>query len=101
MNPKLKRKWIKALRSGDYPQGKGSLKNSLGSYCCLGVLAEIQGCKLDEIPIGDRVTTTLPRGLNAGLTVGKRRILAGMNDGTGTFEQHSFSRIADYIEEKL
>lgn len=29
-----------ALRSGEYPQGRGCLRNSDG-YCCLGVLTEV------------------------------------------------------------
>ncbi len=39
-------KWIAALRSGKYEQGKGKLKrtcNGETSYCCLGVLCEIAG----------------------------------------------------------
>jgi hypothetical protein len=37
-------KWVKALRSGEYTQGKGALlvKNNDGlSFCCLGVLCEL------------------------------------------------------------
>ena len=43
LDKKLKAKWIKALLSGDYKQGKGILKNKKGEYCCLGVLADICG----------------------------------------------------------
>ena len=38
MDAKLKAKWVKALRSGRYRQGIGSLY-SRRRYCCLGVLA--------------------------------------------------------------
>jgi hypothetical protein len=38
-------KWVRALRSGKYKQGTGSLKrqdsNGDDCFCCLGVLAEI------------------------------------------------------------
>lgn len=34
--------WLAALRSGEYPQGRGFLCYS-GKYCCLGVLSKIQG----------------------------------------------------------
>jgi hypothetical protein len=34
-------KWATALTSGVYPQGVGQLRNSLGSYCCLGVACEV------------------------------------------------------------
>lgn len=34
------RKWVNALRSGEYRQTKGALKNDYG-HCCLGVLCEV------------------------------------------------------------
>ena len=40
------RAWVKALRSGDYRQGKGVLRNNdfiTPQYCCLGVLNKITG----------------------------------------------------------
>lgn len=36
----LQRKWLDALKSGDYKQAKGSLRTSSG-YCCLGVACDI------------------------------------------------------------
>ena len=33
--------WLEALESGFYGQGNGSLKTSEGTYCCLGVAAEL------------------------------------------------------------
>ncbi len=33
-------KWVKALRSGKYKQGRGALQSKKG-YCCLGVLCKI------------------------------------------------------------
>ena len=41
MNQEIKTKWINALRSGDYEQGQGALKNTDGQYCCLGVLCDL------------------------------------------------------------
>ena len=44
MNPEIKADWLTALRSGEYKQGKGFLKNEDGEtarYCCLGVLCEL------------------------------------------------------------
>lgn len=38
-------KWIEALESGEYRQGKGSLC-TMGSYCCLGVL---QSCVMGDV----------------------------------------------------
>lgn len=45
MNPEIKGKWLTALRSGDYVQGKGFLCGVKGDgskdYCCLGVLTDL------------------------------------------------------------
>jgi len=40
MDPEVKKLWVYALRSGDYEQGKGRLKNG-DKYCCLGVLCDL------------------------------------------------------------
>ena len=44
------KKWLEALRSGEYEQGKGFLKTEDG-YCCLGVL---QHCLSGEVERDDR-----------------------------------------------
>lgn len=41
MNPKVKKLWIAALKSGKYKQGVGALKTNDDKYCCLGVLCDI------------------------------------------------------------
>jgi hypothetical protein len=44
MNPEVKEKWLTALRSGDYAQGKGKLERVVdgqSKYCCLGVLCDL------------------------------------------------------------
>lgn len=40
MNRALRDRWVAALRSGQYPQSKGSLRTHTG-YCCLGVLCDV------------------------------------------------------------
>ena len=40
MNPEMKAKWVEALRSGEYKQGKGALRRE-GMFCCLGVLCDL------------------------------------------------------------
>lgn len=40
MKPEIKERWVGALRSGAYEQGRGVLRGSEG-YCCLGVLCEL------------------------------------------------------------
>jgi hypothetical protein len=44
MNKRIKKLWIKALRSGKYRQGYRQLKRGRGNdaaFCCLGVLCEV------------------------------------------------------------
>lgn len=41
MKAEIKQKWLEALRSGQYQQGKGVLRDSLDRFCCLGVLCDI------------------------------------------------------------
>ena len=40
MNENAK-KWVKALRSGEYKQGKRRLHNCDNTFCCLGVLTDL------------------------------------------------------------
>lgn len=40
MNKEIKAKWIAALTSGEYTQGKDYL-NRNGKFCCLGVLCDL------------------------------------------------------------
>ena len=114
MDKKLKAKWVKALRSGRYKQTNGCLKDSRG-YCCLGVLANIQGAKWKETVHGnllphvahvqispkDGAGFLLPR-YAGGLASKTQRKLADMNDGLGmSTNMQSFRQIADYIEKNL
>jgi hypothetical protein len=41
MNQEVKDKWLKALRSGKYKQGKFALKRADDTFCCLGVLCDL------------------------------------------------------------
>jgi hypothetical protein len=41
VNPEIRKRWVDALRSGEYQQGVGSLRTGGDKYCCLGVLCEI------------------------------------------------------------
>lgn len=44
MNKDVLKRWIKALRSGDFKQARGQLahtRSGTTSYCCLGVLCEL------------------------------------------------------------
>ena len=49
MDKDVKQQWLTALRSGEYKQCIGELKNSSGEHCCLGVLLESQGWEFSPI----------------------------------------------------
>jgi hypothetical protein len=106
MNPKLKQKWVTALRSGDYKQGKGKLcslaNNGIERFCCLGVLCDVAGVKREPRPdLGfvryEREATYLPLEFSVDPALWEAQsYLIRLND-----KGVSFSEIADYIEEKL
>ena len=56
MNPEIKERWLKALRSGEYKQGTGWLQMD-GKYCCLGVLCAIVADEID-LPVEERTDVT-------------------------------------------
>lgn len=41
MNKHIAERWVQALRSGQYKQGKLELRPGPESYCCLGVLCDL------------------------------------------------------------
>lgn len=41
MNEEVKQKWLEALRSGEYEQGKEMLRRHDDKFCCLGVLTDL------------------------------------------------------------
>jgi hypothetical protein len=104
MDTDIKTKWVAALRSGKYKQGKKTLKSHDDRYCCLGVLCELMGvvwesyqgdtyyyvdgmyCAMPPVEVADK----------AGLTLDEMVTLGHMNDRGETF-----ARIADHIEASL
>ena len=113
----VKERWLAALRSGDYKQGKDSLKTEANTFCCLGVLCDVVkddlGAYWSEVEPGawrksfmvDGVyynTEYPPYEVNElipTLTMGQRSTLIRMNDTAGSV--NTFAVIADYIEENL
>ena len=88
MTPELKARWIVALRSGEYTQGRHALRTKKGRYCCLGVL-----CMVLERP--DLTSTNYEHLRKAsGLTISETDGCVDLND----VAQLSFNQIADYIE---
>lgn len=49
MNPKIKAKWVAALRSNEYKQGTRQLRTAGNSFCCLGVLCNLHAQAHPEI----------------------------------------------------
>ena len=102
MDQALKRKWVRALRSGKYKQARDMLRNpKTGGMCCLGVLCHIQGAR--SAMLDNYQETTLPRGFNAAIRPAERRFLASKNDGGSSSGgiPHTFKQIADWIEKHL
>jgi hypothetical protein len=112
MDPVLKAKWIEALRSGEYQQTFGALRDNDG-HCCLGVLCEVSGLKIigrnkiegvklsdqsDYQPILDLIGRENPFEFTIRNDGGD---LSPRLDGSGVVTSHSFSEIADYIEASL
>ena len=93
MDKELRDRWVAALRSGRYKQGKWDLRDG-DKFCCLGVLADLvdpegwEGCSWNDCFV--YVPSTI-------LPEDKCRVLAVMND----HQSLSFSEIADYIERNL
>lgn len=98
MDPALKSKWVEALRSGEYEQGKHNFELG-GKFCCLGVLCKVAG-KPTRLPVKGENWDFVH---NIIQDHGLMETLYEMNDG-GYFiapEQKSFREIADYIEANL
>lgn len=100
----FKEKWVAALRSGEYKQGRmGLYSESENSFCCLGIGCIISGLEKNKLIGKPYVSGRLAGGLVPTAIVGYGsqnslvRTLAEMND----LHNKSFSEIADYIEENL
>ena len=111
MDPTLKAEWLRRLRSGDYQQGAGRLRDAADHFCCIGVLIDAKdpdgwveygsGGYSYEDENGTLDATTA-EGVY-GLTEEMQTRLIQMNDGE-TEENilpQDFAHIADYIEEHV
>lgn len=115
MKKSVMKRWVRALRSGEFKQGFDALENSKGENCCLGVLcnlALIEGVcdydgaddETDTDATFDNKSGTLPESVQewAGIKSGdgeipsirKWRYLTAMNDNA----RFSFNQIANIIE---
>lgn len=116
MNPDVKKKWLEALRSGEYKQGKEALRLPDNTFCCLGVLCDLHAKETGNqwLPVdGDMEylggTCVVPDEvmqwaglpeedpLVGGLTDQDKKYISCLNDEL----DYTFSEIADVIEESL
>lgn len=87
-------KWLEALRSGKYPQGRSRLHGH-GGYCCLGVLCDIvDPSKWKDLEYDGDVSLPPKYIMDmAGLKIDDVKYLASKNDYGVPFKD-----IADIIE---
>ena len=108
----MKKKWLAALRSGEYDQGQGRLCTvDNTAYCCLGVLQMV--CDKDVqrwSDSGESMGMPTPEWWEShgvkdtavstrGTTLPHQ--LSAMNDGDSENEPDDFLEIADYIEKNV
>ena len=113
MNRELKTKWLEALRSGKYKQGRMALRTIQDEFCCLGVLCDIVAPDAwsKRLPNSDHYIHMNNGGGIPSFNLypeyapdfapnkhgqGRLGVLVNMNDSGKTFAE-----IADYIEENL
>ena len=122
MKKDVMKKWVKALRSGDYVQRAEALR-SKEAYCCLGVLCDISKVgawsdsdyyvctnSSDEAMLPQKVQDWAGMASKAGAWEGdpihRKMTLLALNDTmtwneqTGTKHKHTFQEIADIIEKE-
>lgn len=114
MKKRFKTKWLKALRSGEYKQGKGQLvreDNGGDRFCCLGVLVDVDqgfeekermawdGTSLGSELRADGSFTALTGNLleRYGIKRHEQGHLIKMNDD----RNNRFTTIANWIEKNL
>lgn len=101
MDKELKAKWVAALRSGEYVQGHGRLRDVNDHYCCIGVLCKLMGLyvMVSSESLSDPRINDLYHKANE--VVGDSAPLWKRNDGCAGHKRHTFPEIADYIEANL
>jgi hypothetical protein len=123
MKTKIKQKWVKALRSGEYSQGKFKLYDGI-NYCCLGVLCQLYLKEIDgtwdilDKPSWDGISDKYHINGESELLPGAVMDWAELNSGNGDplvnldldanslaglndSLNYTFSEIADLIEAQL
>lgn len=111
MNPKVKAKWVAALRSGEYKQGTGQLRYR-NEFCCLGVLCNLHAKEHPRIAAKQVDSTSYMKSsflppsrvaewagldVDAAVKIGRQEAALYHHNDAG----RTFAEIADAIEEQL
>lgn len=97
MSPETKALWLADLRSANFKQGFGMLRDCNGGFCCLGVLAQRYNLIDPDgygLPPPDQGRTTGLVAESFGLSPELQTELAWLNDQ----KLWTFEEIADWIE---
>lgn len=104
---KFKEKWLKALRSGEFTQGRGGLHDSdTDAYCCLGVACRIVQPRKSLGGYGfiePQLRAKVPKMLIGTYDNELIALLTTMNDGCviDGIKRKSFKQIANFVEKNL
>lgn len=115
MNEEIKKRWVAALRSGEYKQGQMVLHNVCNdSYCCLGVLCELYCKEHPDLSVKSQCHHEFEYYFNVHEVLPTEIIEWADLDGANPIAEHwdttiaemndsgkPFSEIADLIEEDL
>lgn len=93
----MKGRWVAALRSGEYKQGRRRLRVG-HTYCCLGVLADLIDCNAWLRSGDDRRGVKLWK--KSSLALPEEILPAGVQEQAATFNDNgsTFEEIAGWIE---
>lgn len=109
MKPEVRKSWCKALRSGEYTQGRGSMRDvvigedglSCDVYCCLGVLTDlyVKAGNPDTYHSGE---WDAPLSVfEEGVLVPPVREWAGITDANPALDHHSAVTHNDQLEDSF
>ena len=106
MNQEIKKKWVEALRSGEYKQEVGYLRKD-NKFCCLGVLCDIYEKETGKDAFNQNHQEVLPYNVSewAGLGIVYSPCIKQKNNHTLSYLNDigncDFQEISNWIDEEL
>lgn len=88
MKKEIAEKWVAALRSGEYKQGKEFLRTATDEFCCLGVLCDLavkNGVIISPRPRGEGRAYEYDGDSISGVSSRTVRTWSGLRDFLGEF----------------